>query len=364
MAKLPTHQLHLDRQSFDLSMLTDRQRSTENSQRSAISQCVREQMARLGGLVESLSVDNREIRLSWRPDAPPPTIAQRIIGILKQGEMGPALLLMRLLLSDSPDDPVLLYNYGMALSDQDRLDEAISQLERLLQLEPDHANGRVALGVAQMRAGKIEQSVQTLQLAVEADPKNPWAHRNLAAGLLKLKRTEDGVRHLRQTVELNPKDELAWYGLGEALEVAGDTKGADEAYVRVLELDEYSRVAEPARQARTRLAQQGFRSRVPSSVERPDAVMYCLSALQKFAKMTPAEVQNIGFEIALLGRSGLEVNNPDRKYSLRNLSGEYTGLQLMSYMYVAFRQIAPEQNIGFDLAKEFEQALRLFKPSQ
>jgi tetratricopeptide (TPR) repeat protein len=229
MAKIPTRQLHLDRKSFDLSVLTARQRSTENTQRSAISQYVREQMTRLGGLVESLAVDNREIRLSWRPDAPPSMVAEQIIDMLKQGEKAPGVLLIRLLLSDSPDDPVLLYNFGMALSDQNRLDEAISHLERLLQLEPDHANGRVALGVAQTRAGKIDQAVQTLQKALEADPKNPWAHRNLAVGLLKLKRTEEGVQHLRHAVELNPKDELAWYGLGEALEVAGDTKGADEA---------------------------------------------------------------------------------------------------------------------------------------
>ena len=364
MAKLPTRQLRLDRQSFDLSVLTDRQRSTENTQRTAISQLVREQMARLGGVVESLAVDNREIRLSWRPDASPSTVTERIIDTLKQGELAPGVLLMRLLLSDSPDDPVLLYNLGMALSDQNRLDEASSHLERLLQLEPDHANGRVALGVAQTRAGKFEQAVQTLQQADETDPKNPWAHRNLAVGLLKLKRTEEGVQHLRQAVELNPKDELAWYGLGEALEVTGDTKGADEAYLKVLGLDEYSRVAEPARQARSRLAQQGFRSRMPAGVERPDAVMYCLSALQKFAGMTPAEVQNIGFEIALLGSSGLEVNNPDRKYTLRSLPGEFTGLQLMSYMYVAFKQIAREQDIGFDLSKEYEQALKLFQPNE
>ena len=193
---------------------------------------------------------------------------------------------------------------------------------------------------------------------------NPWAHRNLAAGLLKLKRTDEGVRHLRQAVELNPKDELAWYGLGEALEVAGDTKGADEAYQHVVELDEYSHVAEPAKRARSRLAQTSFRSRMPEGIERPDAVMYCLSALQKFAAMDPAEVQKVGFEIALLGRSGLDVNNPDRKYPLHSLPGEYTGLQLMSYMYVAFKQIAPEQDIGFDLSKEYEEALKLFQPKE
>jgi hypothetical protein len=64
----------------------------------------------------------------------------------------------------------------------------------------------------------------------------------------------------------------------------------------------------------------------------PEGVKYCLSALQKFAAMTQTEVQKIGFEIALLGRSGPDVNNPDRTYSLRSMPGEFTGLQLMRYM--------------------------------
>jgi len=40
------------------------------------------------------------------------------------------------------------------------------------------------------------------------------------------------------------------------------------------------------------------------------------------------------------------------------LPGEFTGLQLMSYIYVAFKQIAPEQDIEFDLSTEYEQALK------
>ena len=33
-------------------------------------------------------------------------------------------------------------------------------------------------------------------------------------------------------------------------------------------------------------------------------------------------------------------------------------------MYVAFKQIAPEQVIGFDLAKDYDQALKLFQPKE
>ncbi len=64
----------------------------------------------------------------------------------------------------------------------------------------------------------------------------------------------------------------------------------------------------------------------------------------------------------MLGRNGLDVNNPERKYRLHNLPGEFSGLQLVSYMYVAFQQVAPQEDIGFDLSQEYQQALKLFKP--
>jgi hypothetical protein len=90
-----------------------------------------------------------------------------------------------------------------------------------------------------------------------------------------------------------------------------------------------------------------------------DAVMYSLGALERFEAMRSDEVRAVAFEIAMLGRQGIDVNNSDVIYTLRSIPGEFTGLQLMSLMYVAFKQIAPEQDIGFDLSQEYDAALQL-----
>jgi hypothetical protein len=87
--------------------------------------------------------------------------------------------------------------------------------------------------------------------------------------------------------------------------------------------------------------------------------MYCVSALEKFEEMSPERVKAIALEIAMLGRGGLDINTPDTRYRLKNMEGDFSGLQLMSLMYVAFKQISPEADIQFDLAKEYESALSL-----
>ena len=99
---------------------------------------------------------------------------------------------------------------------------------------------------------------------------------------------------------------------------------------------------------------------MPAGV-RTDAVMYCLDAFGRFSKLTPEQVERIGFEIALLGRQGLDMSGFDRKYTLKNLSGQFSGTHLVCLMYVAFRQVVPDQPIGFDLSREYEVAKGMMK---
>jgi len=93
--------------------------------------------------------------------------------MLKQGEYREAILLLELLLSDQHDDPVLLYNLGMAYSDSGVLDRALVYLRRLMAVAPDHVNGRVALGVALSRQRNYAEAQSELSRAVADDPANP-----------------------------------------------------------------------------------------------------------------------------------------------------------------------------------------------
>ena len=91
-------------------------------------------------------------------------------------------------------------------------------------------------------------------------------------------------------------------------------------------------------------------------------IMYCLSALQHFESMELAEIQKIGFEIGLLGRQGTDPSNHDKKYTLKSIPGkEFSGLQLLAYMYAAFQVIDPFLDTGLDFKKEYEEAKKLYE---
>jgi len=353
MALFQKHNLSLDLNDDNLSFLFPKGKPV-------IADQIRSAFDNLNGVIESLSVSAEKIELTWNDDLSKTDNLDKIAAILTDGNYLDGILLLEFFLSENQSDPDLLYNLGMAYSDQEKLLLAIEILTRLMSVKPEHVNGRVALGITFIRNNQNEEGVRELQSAAEQEPDNLWAHRNLGAGLIKLKKFPEAVEHFRIATELSPQDQAAWYGYAQALETVEAVEEADKAYIQSIEIDEFSKVAELARKARSAIAKSSFRERTAGAL-RMDAVMYCLGALEKFDSMSADEVQKIGFEIAMLGTRGIDVNNPESRYTLKNLSGDFSGLHLLSIQYVAFKKIAPKENIGFDLSAEYEAALKLFQ---
>ena len=262
--------------------------------------------------------------MEWNDDLSKSDNLDQIAAILTEGNYLDGILLLEFFLSENPNDPDLLYNLGMAYSDKNKLAHSIELLSRLMSVKPDHVNGRVALGIALVRNNQNEEGVRELQAAAEQEPDNLWAHRNLGGALIQYKRFPEAVEHLRIATELSPQDQQAWYGYAQALEAVDNIEAADKAYIQTIKIDEFSKIADLARKARSNIAKGTFRRNAPGAM-RMDAVMYCVGALEMFEPMSADQVQKIGFEIAMLGTRGIDVNNPESRYTLKSLPGEFSG---------------------------------------
>ena len=360
MAKPDALTFTLATEDFDVSLLpADARDRNTPAFRDAVRSYLQDEFKRFGGW-SSVQVEAERIEVSWTPDRQPPDPLEQILAKLQRKDYGGAITLLQLFLSDRPNDVNLLYNLAMAFSDVGRLAEAEEHLQQVIELAPSHVNARVALGVALQRQGRTARAIEVLRAAVERAPDNLWAQRNLAACLLSAGQFQEAERCFRKATLIDPDDQQSWFGVGQALEGLGKTADADGAYRKTIDVDEYSPIAEVARQARSAMAQSAFRKRLPG-VERPDAVMYCLGALDRFEKLPLSDVQRIAFEIAALGQKGLDVNDSAQKYQLKSLPGSFSGLHLVCVMYVGFKLFAPEQDIGFDLSKEYAAAKTLHK---
>jgi len=101
------------------------------------------------------------------------------------------------------------------------------------------------------------------------------------------------------------------------------------------------------------------------TAKQPAAVFYFLDAFKRFDGMTPEQVRDVAYEIALLGRNGLDYAAPDEKYELRALSDrKFSGLHLMCLMYAGFKRVAPEHEVQMDLNDPFLTALQMHKKGE
>lgn len=252
----------------------------------------------------------------------------------------------------------MLYNLGIAYSELDQLDEAIIRLKRVVTLNPKHAHAWTGIGVAYERMGKRAEALEPMQKAVEADPSDGYARRNLGAMLLGAGRGAEALEHLRMARQALPHDAQTLYGLASALETVGGDDNEDEAdelYQVIIRKFPGSAVAERAREARTKRAHQNMRSAVGGGL-RPDVVMYITEALDTFAKVGPDKTRQITIEIALKGQEGLDINDPAQKYTLKTLTGKFSGMHLVSIMYSGMKAIDPNMDAGIDLSAEYEAA--------
>lgn len=351
-----TQTFELPLAEFDLNLLPENCRATGTEAfRDALSAFVQRELAGSAKWIE-VRVDEHTVRVSWRGGVEPADALQSALARLKSGDLPHGIQALRLLLRMRPTEELIHYNLGMALSDAGELNPAIRHLREALRLAPDLTNAKVALAVALLRKREAPEAERLLLEAVAEEPQNAYALRNLGACLFALNkdlpRAEDC---LRKAAEASPNDQQAWYGVGQVCEAQGKLAEADKAYGRVIEINFHSDTAKLAKTGRSRIAQQSMRARVSGGI-RMDAMSYCLSAMQEFDAMDPGRVQQAAFEIATVGRQGLNPNDPNRTYTLRTLPGEFTGLRLLSYMFVAFKRINPDADVGFDLSREYEVA--------
>lgn len=315
------------------------------------------QFRQVGGRARVVCNDaDRTIEVKWTKEQGFEEPMDRALQLLQAGKISEALPLLWTVQQERPQDPEVVYNLGVAYSELGQFAKSIAILEHLVDMQPHHVHGLTALGVAYIRTQRLFDGEATLRRALKYEPRNLWVLRNLGACLLKQGKSVEAVSLLELAVDVAPQDLQAIVGLGQALETVGRADDADQQYLRALEIGGPEPLLDFVKERRTAIAHQTMREH---GSFRPDVLMYMSGALEKFERMSAKEIQGLGYEIAILGQNGLDINDPTKKYSLRTWPGQFSGLHLCSIMYAAFKQFAPDQDVGIDFAQEYHAAVAL-----
>jgi tetratricopeptide (TPR) repeat protein len=147
---------------------------------------------------------------------------------LAAGQYAEAIALYEKLLRLNPNHAEGLNNLGAAFCRKGRYDEAAECFRRATLVNPTDAAAQNNLGNLLRWKGYFQESEIWLRRAVKLNPTNADARNNLGFTLCFLGRLRDAKAHFRKALKAEPRNEQALFGLGHIAAIEGSFDEAEK----------------------------------------------------------------------------------------------------------------------------------------
>ena len=159
------------------------------------------------------------------------------IALLQRGKMHDAVADLQKAVDLNPNDAVLRNNLGRALAEDGRGDDAIREGQKAVQLNPAYGEAFNNLGNAFAQKGRLHEAITQYQKALELVPNYAIAHNNLGNALARQGKLDEAIRQFQEAVAMDPGYTKAHNNLGTALLQKGRPDEAITQFQEVLQLD-------------------------------------------------------------------------------------------------------------------------------
>jgi len=118
-----------------------------------------------------------------------------------------------------------------------RLERAIIDFERAIQLKPNYATAHHWLMFGRLSLGHLDQAIEQGKRALKLDPLSPIINADFAWTYFCARRFDEAERQARKTLEIDPQFFLAHYYLGEVLQFKGYVGEAIAEFQKAVDLN-------------------------------------------------------------------------------------------------------------------------------
>jgi tetratricopeptide (TPR) repeat protein len=137
---------------------------------------------------------------------------------------------------DGQRDFLYYYNRALTSIEAGRWTEAIADLSRSLELNPDFVPGLVNRGNVYLEIGDFERARSDFERALALEPNDPFARNNLGLVYLNSERGEEAIQQFSRALALDGEYAEAYFNRGLALVNTGKTREGLDDLERAIEL--------------------------------------------------------------------------------------------------------------------------------
>jgi tetratricopeptide (TPR) repeat protein len=155
--------------------------------------------------------------------------------LLSRGNLSKAFVQYEKALQLKPDNIRVRYKKGLLFLLGRMNEDAIKELQGVLEKEPGYALAYKGLGQAFFQVKKYDQAEENFQKAIELDPKLWKAHNSLGIIYDYRKRYDMAIQEYNAAISLRPDNGLLYNNLGVSYATAGENEKAINAFNKALE---------------------------------------------------------------------------------------------------------------------------------
>jgi Flp pilus assembly protein TadD len=130
-----------------------------------------------------------------------------------------------------------LNQQAIKLIDENKYTEAISRLEKAIQLDPSYGALHMNLGTAYLLSEQPETALTHVKRGVELQPDRPEGYNQLGVVYDKMEKYDLAIDNLKKAIELKPDYTLGYLNLGSAYLYANRLKPAQTSLEKAAKLD-------------------------------------------------------------------------------------------------------------------------------
>jgi len=146
---------------------------------------------------------------------------QELIDLYKSGKLAIAEDKAAKEINKNPNNFFLYDFLGVILSQQQKVDEAVINHKKSLEINPNYAQGYSNLAGALLKLNKINESINALKKAIKINPKFAEAYNNLGFILKERKKYNEAIILFQKAIQIKPDYEKALNNLGNVFKIIG-----------------------------------------------------------------------------------------------------------------------------------------------
>jgi tetratricopeptide (TPR) repeat protein len=166
------------------------------------------------------------------------------VALFESGKIDEAIAEYRKSIELNPNSSQTHNNLGSALAEKGNIPESLPEFEKSVQLNPDNAAAHVNLGNAlASEGGRLDEAIAELSKGVELAPEAANGQNGLGVALARAGRLDEAIPHMEKAVTLAPRAVDCHYNYGRVLAAKGSLQKASAEFEQAAKL---SNMQDPA----------------------------------------------------------------------------------------------------------------------